>query len=142
MKDVTKKRINLSAINVVFDISTDDNIMLVYNLILRGTHFETIVYAFFDLGNFRFLNEELLNNIRKMLEVLENGTLYNKLKELDKENLIDDKFLPKTIYYYKDIIKNSFEEYIKKNMNFDKIGTNALKKLYFLFFELKICLLN
>jgi len=139
---VTKKRINLSAINVVFDISTDDNIMLVYNLILRGTHFETIVYAFFDLGNFRFLNEELLNNIRKMLEVLENGTLYNKLKELDKENLIDDKFLPKTIYYYKDIIKNSFEEYIKKNMNFDKIGTNALKKLYFLFFELKICLLN
>lgn len=131
------KKINLSVLfNVkLTDMSTEDNIKTVYILISRGTHFDSIVHAFFDLSKVTYLNEDLLNNIRKMLEVLENGTLYNKLKEMDKENLISDEFLPRTIYYYKDIVKESFEKYNKR----DKIGRNALFKLYFLFFELKYC---
>lgn len=119
------------------DMSTEDNIQTLYYLISRDTHFDAVVRAFFDLSKVTLLDKENLNNIKKMLEVLENGTLYNKLKEMDKENLIADEFLPRTIYYYKDIVKQSFEEYIKRTID---IGSrNALKKLYFLFFELKYC---
>ena len=136
---------NVNFHHSIFDISDESHIDRLYHGITSGIHFDTIVYEFFNLSQNVLLTKIYFNNMKKFLIALETGSLYFALRtinETDNKHMrIADEFLPRSIYYYKDMIKKSFEEYIERTRDYDHNGMYMLKKLYFLFFDLKYCLI-
>jgi len=128
-----------------FDVNKNEHLENLYNMLYGGSfHFHKFIEVFFDLTDIGYLLDDYIINIANMLKALEDGSLYQKLKDMNSESkMITDYFLPKTIYYYRDIVMNSFDNYIKKQESYehhDDAGANALKKLIFLYFDLKYCL--
>ncbi len=125
-----------------FDVENDENLEKLYKLLYDGyLNFNDIIKLFFK--DFLVIEEKILNNIQKMLEALENGSLYDKLREWneiytlkssDHKFILDD-YLPRTINYYKPIVKKSFIEYIDKWRMLDENTVIALIKLYERYFH-------
>jgi len=123
---------------LLFNVNNEHNLVQLYMILYHGfIDFTEIVKIFFDLSF--YLDPFPLNNINNFLLSLENGNLYNKLVEINEQytNLeieshkyISDEFLPRIIVYYQDIVKNSFQDYIKTNGIIDKEGSEALKQMY------------
>lgn len=140
-----KKNLKLYYSCKSFDVNKNEDLENLYNILYDGFfHFDTFIEVFFDLSEIIILSEQKLNNIKKMLKALEDGSLYQKLKDMNSESkMITDYFLPKTIYYYRDIVLTSFDQYIQKKESYghyDVVGANELKKLILLYFDLKYCL--
>lgn len=141
--DVSNQEIKKLFNVFLFDVNNEHNLVQLYMILYHGfIDFTEIVKIFFDLSF--YLGPFALNNINNFLLSLEKGNLYNKLVEINEQYTkleiephiyISDKFLPRIIVYYQDIVKKSFQKYIERNEIIDKEGAEALKQMYRQYFH-------